>query len=47
MVSLEVLPILPAGDCRGHRLVNSKLPPIPMFDDVASLDEFDALYELQ
>ncbi|TGN42042.1 RES family NAD+ phosphorylase [Marinobacter confluentis] len=29
------------------RLVNSKFPPINLFDDVADQDEFELLYELQ
>lgn len=32
---------------KSHRLVNSKFPPISLFDDVADADEFDVLYELQ
>ncbi|MFT5758642.1 MAG: hypothetical protein ACI9LM_003388 [Alteromonadaceae bacterium] len=32
---------------KGYRLINSKYPPIALFDDVASADEFDILYELQ
>jgi len=32
---------------KGYRLINSKFPPIALFDDVASADEFEALYELQ
>lgn len=31
----------------GYRLVNSKYPPIDLFDDVADPDEFEALYALQ
>ncbi|MBE94203.1 RES family NAD+ phosphorylase [Marinobacter sp.] len=31
----------------GFRLINSRFPPISLFDDVADEDEFDALYELQ
>ena len=31
----------------GFRLINSKFPPISLFDDVADATEFDALYELQ
>ncbi|MEC9482091.1 MAG: RES family NAD+ phosphorylase [Halomonas sp.] len=47
MVSLDALPVLPSALREGHRLVNSKFPPINVFDDVASADEFDILYELQ
>lgn len=32
---------------KGYRLINSKFPPISLFDDVASADEFELLYELQ
>jgi hypothetical protein len=32
---------------RSYRLINSKFPPIALFDDVASADEFDILYEIQ
>lgn len=32
---------------RSYRLINSKFPPIALFDDVASADEFDILYEVQ
>jgi len=32
---------------KAHRLVNSKFPPIALFDDVASAEEFDALYAVQ
>ncbi len=31
----------------GHRLINSKFPPIDLFDDVADKSEFEALYALQ
>jgi hypothetical protein len=47
VVSLDALPVLPGAIREGHRLINSKFPPIRMFDDVASASEFDALYELQ
>lgn len=30
-----------------YRLVNSKFPPIALFDDVADAEEFDALYRVQ
>lgn len=32
---------------QGIRLVNSKYPPISLFDDVATADEFEALFALQ
>ena len=35
------------ADIRAYRLVNSKFPPIAIFDDVASADEFESLYALQ
>lgn len=47
MVSLEDLPQLPGRQQRAYRLLNSKFPPISLFDDVANADEFQALYELQ
>ncbi|GGD01776.1 RES family NAD+ phosphorylase [Halopseudomonas salina] len=47
MVAVRDLPVLPAGLVRGYRLVNSKFPPIAIFDDVASADEFEELYALQ
>lgn len=34
-------------DQQGVRLVNSKFPPISLFEDVASPEEFDALFALQ
>lgn len=30
-----------------HRLVNSRFPPIDLFDDVSTADEFEMLYQLQ
>ncbi|ART62742.1 RES family NAD+ phosphorylase [Kushneria marisflavi] len=47
MVSVEGLPVLPAGEVEGYRLIPSKFPPIALFDDVASIDEFEVLHELQ
>ncbi|WDY60478.1 RES family NAD+ phosphorylase [Pseudomonas sp. PSKL.D1] len=35
------------GLIQSYRLVNSKFPPIALFDDVASADEFDILYAVQ
>ncbi|MGR2849156.1 RES family NAD+ phosphorylase [Vibrio vulnificus] len=32
---------------KGHRLINTKYPTIDLFEDVASQDEFEALYEIQ
>ncbi|KFC49330.1 hypothetical protein DK37_11465, partial [Halomonas sp. SUBG004] len=47
MVKAADLPVLPARDVTGYRLVNSKFPPIDLFDDVAGPDEFAALHVLQ
>lgn len=47
MVRVDDLPALPAASRRAYRLVNSKFPPIAIFDDVANADEFEALYALQ
>lgn len=47
MVKAFDLPDLPAGAVTGYRLVNSKFPPIDLFDDVASAEEFSALHALQ
>ncbi|MGP9635000.1 RES family NAD+ phosphorylase [Halomonas sp. AOP43-A1-21] len=47
MVALETLPELPAQPVIGYRLINSKFPPIDLFDDVADEDEFAALHALQ
>lgn len=38
---------LPAREVQAYRLVNSKFPPIALFNDVADADEFDALYQIQ
>lgn len=32
---------------KAYRLVNSKFPPVALFEDVANADEFDILYEIQ
>ncbi len=32
---------------KGYRLINTKYPPISIFEDVASPDEFEALYAIQ
>lgn len=47
MVTASELPVLPAASIRAYRLVHSKYPPIAIFDDVASVDEFEELYALQ
>lgn len=47
MVAAEDLAALPAKPVRAYRLVNSKFPPIAIFDDVADENEFEELYALQ
>ncbi len=49
MVSRESdsLPYAGSRKRSAYRLVNSKFPPIALFDDVASADEFEAIYEVQ
>ena len=47
MVSLSQLPELPGDALKAHRLINSKFPPIALFDDVADVAEFDALFQIQ
>lgn len=47
MVTVDSLNDLPQQNVRGYRLVNSKFPPIPLFDDVADADELEAVYEIQ
>ena len=32
---------------KGYRLIHTKYPTIDIFDDVASPDEFDILFEIQ
>ncbi len=41
------LPTFDATDVVGHRLINAKFPPIEIFDDVASPEDFEALYAIQ
>lgn len=41
------LPDVAIPQTTSYRLVNSKFPPISLFDDVANADEFEALYALQ
>ncbi|MFA5677985.1 MAG: RES family NAD+ phosphorylase [Pseudomonas sp.] len=38
---------LASNPVTGYRLINSRFPPIRLFDDVASPEEFEALYALQ
>lgn len=47
MVVPQRLPVRPEGRLQAYRLVNSKFPPIDLFDDVADADEFEVLYQLQ
>lgn len=47
MVTLESLNQLPAGERQSYRLINSKFPPISLFEDVADADEFASLFALQ
>lgn len=49
MVSVKPigLPLFSEHDIKSYRLINSNFPPINLFDDVASADEFEALYTLQ
>ncbi|MAZ06232.1 RES family NAD+ phosphorylase [Marinobacter sp. SS8-8] len=41
------LPVIAVPETKGFRLVNSKLPPIDIFNDVADPDEFQDLFDLQ
>lgn len=47
MVRLSLLADLPAAQLQAYRLINSKFPPIALFDDVADADEFEVLYQIQ
>lgn len=47
MIGVDQLQVLPGNSVKAHRLVNSKFPPIAIFDDVASADEFEDLYAIQ
>ncbi|SDU84636.1 RES domain-containing protein [Pseudomonas mucidolens] len=44
---LEHLGNLAGEHVQAYRLVNSKFPPIALFDDVADADEFEVLYQIQ
>lgn len=44
---LAALPVLGGEQQHAHRLVNSKYPPIDLFNDVADAAEFDALFQIQ
>ena len=47
MVILSQLADLPGEQLQAYRLINSKFPPIALFDDVADAEEFEALYQIQ
>lgn len=46
-MSLSSLPILAGEDVRAYRLINSKFPPIALFEDVANAKDFEVLYQVQ
>ncbi|WP_426143597.1 RES family NAD+ phosphorylase [Pseudomonas sp. DWP3-1-2] len=43
----DPLKALTGEQLQAYRLVNSKFPPIALFDDVADAEEFEALYQIQ
>ena len=43
MVTLKQLPEFTGEPLQAFRLVNSKFPPIDLFDDVADAQEFEVL----
>ncbi|WPC06209.1 RES family NAD+ phosphorylase [Pseudomonas benzenivorans] len=47
MVRLGSLAALEGDSLQAYRLVNSKFPPIALFDDVADAADFEVLYQLQ
>lgn len=47
VTAAELAPLHGGESIKSYRLVNSKFPPIALFDDVASADEFDILYQVQ
>lgn len=47
MVMCSELVDLPGSKVQSYRLINSKFPPIALFDDVADADEFEVLYQIQ
>jgi hypothetical protein len=47
MVNLSELAELAGEPLQAYRLVNSKFPPVALFDDVADADEFEVLYQIQ
>ncbi len=44
MSYLSSLPLLAGDQVQGYRLVNSKFPPIALFDDVANAEDFETLF---
>ena len=46
MVRLDSLATAAGEPLQAYRLVNSKFPPIHLFDDVADSEDFDALFLL-
>lgn len=44
---MSQLPDLAGEPLQAYRLINSKFPPIALFDDVADANEFDALFQIQ
>lgn len=47
MVTPDALPALAGETQQAYRLVNSKFPPIELFNDVADAAEFETLYRIQ
>ena len=47
MVTVSELAEFAGERLQAYRLVNSKFPPIALFDDVADADEFEVLYQIQ
>jgi hypothetical protein len=47
VTAAESLPVGAIMGMTGYRLVNSKFPPIHLFDDVASHEEFEVLHQIQ
>ncbi len=46
-MSLSSLPLLAGDPVQAYRLVNSKFPPISLFEDVANAEDFEVLYQVQ
>lgn len=47
MVTLDQLGRTIGEQRQAYRLVNSRFPPVALFDDVASAEEFEVLYRIQ